>query len=522
MRGIWGLTAVTIAVLCGPGSAGAADRIAYRCQDSNSDDICTIDPGAPGTGTHITPTTAASEGKPTWSPDGTLVAFVGTYPANGGPDVYVTKGDGSSGQATQISGPNNRFESFGPPRWSPDGTRLAWDGDCSCSGPGNPTQFDGIYTGLASGLDVPGQLPGGNPGNFPVWSPDGTRIALQRANALYLAPADGSATAAVLPGSAGGQASWSPDGSHIASLRTASGTLANPHRIRITKADGSGAQVELLTTSDLADGPRWSPDGTRVTYTTPTGTVRVEQADATGTGVDITPPAPYGVPRSPSFSPDGTRVAFSARTLSGPDRTDLFVGPASGGVATQLTTSDISNDQPDWKPAAGAGGGTTPVPAPTTPAAATPASPAAPGAPGAARPPRILNFTSFNRSVQTLSTLIRLPPVYVDCSPQQSQSFPPSKYCQFRGTGSAATAAGASASARSGARTVVVATGSLRVALGKRAAFRLKLTRAGRRAFKAGRRVRVTLTIEQRRGGVLAGTQSRTLTYVVPRGLRPR
>ena len=140
--------------------------------------------------------------KPSFSPDSKKLAYLGRY-------VY----DGQYGVLTvaSVGGPR-RAREFGPESnvnerlrfvWSPRGDRLAATGD-----------FDEIRVHSVNG---PGsRTPKRFPGNWPTWSPDGTRIAFHTKRyprALFVARADGSHRRWL---SAGSSPVWSPDGQWIA------------------------------------------------------------------------------------------------------------------------------------------------------------------------------------------------------------------------------------------------------------------------------------------------------------------
>jgi Tol biopolymer transport system component len=117
-------------------------------------------------------------------------------------------------------------------------------------------------------------------------------------------------------------------------------------------ATGENPRNVSMDGGDTSGSPAWSPDGTLIAFSS--------NRDLVGWDFDIWVMPAQGGPAiqltsspesesAPSWSPDGSRIAFvrySASTQLG----DIWVVPATGGTAAQLTTHPGNDSSPAWSP----------------------------------------------------------------------------------------------------------------------------------------------------------------------------
>ena len=230
---------------------------------------------------------------PTWSPDGTRIAF-SSYRTDPDlddgieiHDVFTMRPDGTDvRQITDSRGYN------GKPSWSPDGRWLLFDSDR-----GDYPRSQGIYIVPSDGSGPPRRvtsLPAGS-----VWqelarfSPDGSRIVFDEVRgghetrngrfvgeqaALFTVRADGSGLRQVTPwGLHAGDPDWSPDGQRLvfAGQPTHVGNIGDiyvvdadgKHLTDVTKDHGlTGFGRESSFWYEESFNPAWSPDGSKLIF----------------------------------------------------------------------------------------------------------------------------------------------------------------------------------------------------------------------------------------------------------------
>lgn len=112
--------------------------------------------------------------------------------------------------------------------------------------------------------------------------------------------------------------------------------------IFIMNADGSG-QVNLTDSPEIDAAPTWSPDGTRIVFSTYQENHR--GIIVTNLNGVMTPLVDRGW--SPAWSPDGNHIVF----VSDKDGSrDLYLVSADGALQQRLTNSLLQEQHPTWSP----------------------------------------------------------------------------------------------------------------------------------------------------------------------------
>ncbi|HVM15854.1 MAG TPA: hypothetical protein VM287_16190 [Egibacteraceae bacterium] len=282
------LMAVVLSLLvlpAAPGGAvapGANGRLA--CEGGRPDaagvmrpQVYTINPD--GTDERILTDHPLRDGDPSWSPDGTKIAFESFR--DDGSEVYVMNADGTGVTRLTFNGPP---EDRGT-NWSADGSQIVFHSTRFPAGEGH-SSFE-VFIMNADGSDQTRLTENNWQDSLPDISPDG-RIVFNSFrdgdHEIYDMNIDGSDQRR-LTFSPGEDAHpiYSPDGSKIVfhSRRT------GPLNIFVMDADGSNVQqITHNTGSTHAYFPVWSPDGTKIAYTGLVGGVNnVYVMDADGSNV---------------------------------------------------------------------------------------------------------------------------------------------------------------------------------------------------------------------------------------------
>lgn len=183
----------------------------------------------------------------------------------------------------------------------------------------------------------------------PEISPDGEHVVYrrmgfdrlkdQRRGNLWLVGSDGSGQRKLsdFEGDESG-ASWSPDGQRIAYVRSAGDSEGAQIYLHWLKSGRSARLTQLPASPDTL---RWSPDGRHLAFT-----MQVASAPPV---VAERPPAPEGAEWAEP--PRVTDRLYHERDGDGylePGFSQVFVVPAEGGTARQVTEGDYHHREPAW------------------------------------------------------------------------------------------------------------------------------------------------------------------------------
>lgn len=288
------------------------------------------------------------------------IAFQGVW-GNSPEAVVLIHPDGTGGHEI-----DDDIDGYGQlPDWSPDGAKIVM----TPRGPIPETlrEYD-LSTETATVLFECDEPCLGD--DEPAYSPDGSEVAFIRALGPFTStgPSDCGlwigeiATGEVTQITSNDGCSdreynprWSPDGTKISYARERIDGSGVSDAIFVIDASG-GEETQLSDWDMVAGYPDWSPDGEWIVFVTypffsfnddgPVSNLYRMRPDGTGVEQLTFYESPHPRPNQPHYTPDGNWIVFTMDT--GPSR-EIWVMPAEGGEPRPLITGGI-HTHPAWQP----------------------------------------------------------------------------------------------------------------------------------------------------------------------------
>lgn len=298
------------------------------------DYVWTANPDGSGFFQVTNPPSDANDSSPKWSPDGQQIAFIRySNSQDDRVDIHLVNGDGTG--LVNITQGLGGTES--DPAWSPNGSQLVFDGCAPGCSSIYVINVDGSGLHKLAGPAFTDEV------RYvaPKWSPDGTKIAFlgwrwdgvkNLPFDIYTINPDGTGLTDITntPSFDEQSLDWSPDGSRIVFDGQAYPPPADSD-VYVMNRDGSGKVDITQNASAYEDNSLWSPDGSRILFHTtqspagfylmnPDGTSR-SLVEGTGVSVKDWQPIPISYARPKGATPTRIALVTANNQCTAPNRT---------------------------------------------------------------------------------------------------------------------------------------------------------------------------------------------------------
>jgi Bacterial Ig domain/WD40-like Beta Propeller Repeat len=313
--GLLALASPAGAILPGPNGkivlTSGRDDGATVLDDAHAQLWVAAKPGA--TPVRVTADTTIQHRHASWSPDRTKLVYSAGDAVTKDFDIWIFDLTKPISPGTN---PRNITQSPGVsedrPSWSPDGTRVAYQSKLLSSSSLPATIItervtDPMFTTVLS------QPMGTGDAGKPVWTNDSKTLyyslvvnpgTMPADDDIYRQPADGTGTATpVITGSTDDyQPALSPNGQSLCYTSGAFGTPA----AKVMRATVTGTNVITIANTGVGDyNCAWSPDGTKIAYVEGifgNGSLMFKNSDGTGMGTDLVPNVPARFDGNPEWT----------------------------------------------------------------------------------------------------------------------------------------------------------------------------------------------------------------------------
>jgi len=338
---------------------------------------------------NLTSTPTTNEADPSFSPDGTQIAFSSDQ-GGGGANIRIADFNDATPSLGASIGVTSGGKD-GEPSWSPDGanivfersvtwtvsigaaTLLSADGTTLTDTVTGTFVADGVatgdkvtnttqtWTGTVASRDSGTQLTITPPAAV-NWAVSDAYNVMRTKRVIYKVTAVASgtetslSTEVVSPTFNDSNPVWSPLGTQIAFETDRDGNA------NIYTMGTNGLSQTSITDAGAFDThalrPAWSPDGLRIAFHSNepngVGNINVWTIDASdgGNAVNVTGSATgTDDDRAPAFSPDGTQIVFQRKAQASTARNIALIGINGTGLANATSpVVDQSDNEPNWQP----------------------------------------------------------------------------------------------------------------------------------------------------------------------------